>query len=294
MESRLLLSGNQLTGGDLDDGIYNLDSFGNQYVIISQDETPSVTGTTNNANPRSHQLAVGSAADYLSIYDQFAITPSLDAPLVLSNNTPVVITTILGNGNAHRTFELGGTEIFANLGSSLGANDVAYFQSDSTHDSTLDTSSILLEFGSKLGTKLDSLDATMSAHGSGVAISLIGSPLSAPLATAPIVKLIVVRSVDSAGFGNHVTAEFAAVVPPVDSHTVDSNVAASSVEPPLESNVDNHVDVVAQSGARGGRHPARPPALEGRTARRRDRRPFVRRHDHRLPLGPVRFQFRGG
>ena len=57
MESRLLLTGNQLTGGDLDDGIYNLESLGNPYVIISQDETPSVTATNNNSNPRSHQFA---------------------------------------------------------------------------------------------------------------------------------------------------------------------------------------------------------------------------------------------
>jgi hypothetical protein len=48
METRLLLSGNQLTGGDLDDSIWNLDSVGgNGYVVISQGDSTTSPSTAD-------------------------------------------------------------------------------------------------------------------------------------------------------------------------------------------------------------------------------------------------------
>jgi hypothetical protein len=56
METRLMLSGNQLTGGDLDDSIWNLDSVGdNGYVVISQGDS-TTTPPTIDAIPTGPSL----------------------------------------------------------------------------------------------------------------------------------------------------------------------------------------------------------------------------------------------
>ena len=60
MESRLLLSGNQASDGDLDYAIWNLDSIQNNYAIISQGESlpAAPSSTSNTIGPAGAQLDV--------------------------------------------------------------------------------------------------------------------------------------------------------------------------------------------------------------------------------------------
>lgn len=111
MESRLLLSGNQLTGGEIDHSIWNLDSIGsNSYVVISPGDgaappTISTSGATatDDSPPLDYNLPWVVRSDFVgpnSLDVGPAIGGSHGLLVAWDNDTPGAMTAVFANSSA--------------------------------------------------------------------------------------------------------------------------------------------------------------------------------------------------
>ncbi len=89
MESRLLLSGNQTSGGDLDYSIWNLDSIQNNYAIIAQDDSlPAASSSTASAAGSGREFNLLSGSSLIGSVSTVYIAPPLLNSLGWSSPSP--------------------------------------------------------------------------------------------------------------------------------------------------------------------------------------------------------------
>lgn len=281
MESRLLLTGNQLTGVNLDESIYNLDTVGpNPYVVISQGDvaapsiadsnsTPAVDVPTTNIVPPAIVFTdyfgggiLNAGVSYGSTYD-FLVSGTSSGPGKISS--------IAGNQGTFQRFD-------SDSDGSVGLGNLVAWTNSNSLDGTGvffrladDTVSVRYPIDAKWMSGLLSnpriLDAGPSAEFPRVTISVVIAPtVDVPLATpvleskpidAPLSTPIVEQLVQ-----NDLTPVTTTAKPSAD----NANVAASKIDAVLDSIAGKEITVTIPAAIADAIPPIRQPMREERLA----------------------------
>jgi hypothetical protein len=246
MESRLLLSGNQLTGGDLDTTIWHLTP-DQEYVVIADDSSyaPETNVTGSNAtdgtpavqNPGNNNLGYYGVAGLIH-WDDTAVGLSSDTHSYRFVLKPGELTSLFDDRDANADYVLqleneAGLQLRAKLNllqNSLQTSALDYFHEVLSSDSLLSSGS----FGPGVNLGI----------GSGVVTS------SSP--AAPVVELVITKSFDSATIdgsltGSGITVAYVSIAPTTESKLADSKPTDANVAVPQVGSV---VDVLAANPAK--------------------------------------------
>jgi hypothetical protein len=245
MESRLLLSGNQLTGGDLDTTIWHFSN--NGYMVIADDTSSALDTNASGANatdgtpvvqnPGNSNLGYYSDAGLIH-WDDTAVGLSSDYHSYRFVLKPGELTSLFDSRDANADYVLqleseAGLQLRAKLNllqNSLQAGARDYFHEFLSSDSLLNSGS----FGPGMSLGI----------GSGVVTS------SSP--AAPVVELVITKSFDSAIIGGSltgsgITVAYVSIAPTTESNPADSKPTDANVAVPQVGSV---ADIVAANPAK--------------------------------------------